>query len=308
MIDTLVQRHSRRTIGIAAAAVTAIVSGFAVFINGYGVRRFPDATIYTTAKNLVAGALLLGLLASTSSAASTRLPRTGGQRWGLLAVAVVGGSIPFVLFFEGLSRASSTDAAFIHKTLVAWVAVLAVMLLRERITALHVGAIGLILAGQAAVRGGVGLPVADTGELMILAATWLWAVEVIVAKRLLRDLAPLTVGAARMAAGSVVLIGWVAVTGRLGDLASLSASQLAWALLTGVLLTAFVAGWHYALSLAPAVDVTAVLVGGALVTAILDAAAKGTALAPQAEGLVLIAAGVAAIALLAGRRQTAPIT
>ena len=57
----------------------------------------------------------------------------GRAQWlGLLGVGVIGGSVPFVLFFEGLARAEATQAAFIQKTLVVWVALLAVPLLRER--------------------------------------------------------------------------------------------------------------------------------------------------------------------------------
>jgi hypothetical protein len=44
------------------------------------------------------------------------------------------------------------------------------------------------------------------------------------------------------------------------------------------------------------VDVTAVLVAGALVTALLDAAVRGIALAPDAPALLLIALGAAVIA------------
>lgn len=309
MIDQLT-RTAPRHAGVAVAAATAVISGFAVFVNGYGVRRFPDATTYTTAKNLVAASILIGLLAAATGRRSghgLKQPDGPRQWWGLGAVAVIGGSLPFVLFFEGLSRASSTDAAFIHKTLVAWVAIGAVLVLRERVTAVHLGAIGLIIFGQAAARGGVGLPEAGSGELMILAATWLWAIEVVVAKRLLATITPLTVGVARMAGGSMVLIAWVLISGRLDDLAGLGASQLGWALLTGAILAGYVATWHYALSMAPALDVTAVLVAGAVITALLNAGLAGAALAPQALGLILILGGSATFALLAGgRRLPAP--
>ena len=49
---------------------------------------------------------------------------------------------------------------------------------------------------------------------MILAATLLWAVEVILAKRLVVGLDARTLAAARMALGTVVLVAWVAVSGR----------------------------------------------------------------------------------------------
>jgi len=116
-----------RAAGAALALIAALVSGVAVFVNGYGVHAVKDATVYTTAKNLVA-AVLLGALAALATArrSPARLTRPRGRRqWaGLAVVAVVGGSVPFVLFFEGLARASSVQAAFIQKTLVVWVALL----------------------------------------------------------------------------------------------------------------------------------------------------------------------------------------
>lgn len=307
------RRGPGRLTGLAFAGLTALVSGIAVFVNGYGVRRFPDATTYTTAKNLIAAAGLLALFAVAGRAradgSGRRRPETATERLGLAAVAVIGGSVPFVLFFEGLARANSTDAAFIHKTLVAWVAILAVVALRERLTAVHLVAIALILVGQAEVRGGVGWPDAASGELLIMVATWCWAVEVVIAKRLLATLSPWTVGVARMAGGAVVLVGWVLVSGRADDLFGLGAHQLGWALLTGSILTAYVASWHHALAAAPAVDVTSVLVFGAVITAFLNAGVKGVALSPQALGLVLISVGVAAVALasLSRHLRTPPV-
>ena len=77
-------------------------------------------------------------------------------------------------------------------------------------------------------------------------------------------------------------------------------------MLTGVLLCAYVVCWFAALARAQAVDVTAVLVGGALVTAALNAAAEGVALRPQAPDLVIIAIGVA-LACIATRNSRSPI-
>ena len=118
--------------------------------------------------------------------ASRRAAPPAARQWlALLGVAVVGGSVPFVLFFEGLARAEATQAAFIHKTLVVWVALLAVPLLRERVGAPHALAIALLVAGQAWLAGDAGTVVFGAGEAMILAATLLWAVEVVFVKHLL---------------------------------------------------------------------------------------------------------------------------
>lgn len=286
--------------GVALAFAAACISGVAVFVNGLGVAMFEDATVYTTAKNGVAAVVLVALLGAGRARAPDDAPRrrpSPGAWAGLAALGLVGGSVPFVLFFEGLARASSTEAAFIHKTLVVWVAVLAVPLLRERLSPLHVAAIASLLAGQALLGGGPGALPWGSGETMILAATLLWAVEFVLAKRLLRDLFSLVVGTARMGIGLVVLLGWLAVTGRLMDLVVLTAPQWGWAVTTGVVLGAFVATWYAALARAQAVDAAAVLVFGAVITALLSLGVQGVGLpAARSLGLLLVTAGAAAAA------------
>lgn len=298
--------------GIALAFATALISGFAVFVNGYGVKRFPTPTSYTTAKNLVAALLLVALAAVVTarrSPAAWTSPHSAGERLGLLAVGVIGGGMAFVLFFEGLARASSPDAAFIHKTLVVWVALLAIPLLGERLGPAHVGAIALLVLGQAELTVGLGDLGFDDGEVMIGAATLLWAIEVVIAKRLLASLSPLTVGVSRMTIGVGVLVGYLAIRGDLAQLTDAGASAWWWALLTGAILTGYVVTWFAALARAQAIDVTAVLVFGAVITALLDRWFEGAAIAPQWLGLLLItvgAAGVAAVAVRSRATRAAP--
>src|SRR5207342_2123063 len=148
---------TRRT-GILLALATALISGFSVFLNSYGVKAFGNPTAYTTAKNVVAALVLLaavGIGLRTGSGPRLTRPR-GPRQWGALAaIGVVGGSIPFVLFFEGLSRATAPQAAFLHKTLVLWVAVLAVVFLSERLQWVHWLAIGALIVGQIGLLGGL---------------------------------------------------------------------------------------------------------------------------------------------------------
>ena len=296
--------HTRTGLWLALAA--AIVSGVAVFVNAYGVRAVPDAGVYTTAKNLVAATILIGLFAG--DARLRRPPRLStASVAGLVAVAVIGGSIPFVLFFEGLARASSSQTAFIQKTLVVWVALLAVPLLGERLGPLHFAAIGTLMVGQVVLAGGIDGLRFGTGEWLVLAATLLWAVEVVIARRLLRDLPADLVAVARMGGGVVLLLGWVALSGRWHTLSSMTPTAWTWAGLTGLILAVYVALWFTALALAPAVDVTAVLVVAAVITGALNAAVKGTAIGlTTGVGLTAVVAGTT-LAILAARRR-APVT
>jgi drug/metabolite transporter (DMT)-like permease len=290
---------NRRLTGIAFAFTTATVSGFSIYLNGRAVKHFHDATVYTTAKNLVAGVLLCALLVSFGSRPPVAL-RAQPRSWlALLALAVVGGSVPFVLFFEGLSRAQATQAGFIQKTLVVWVALLAVPLLRERFRWPHALAVCLLIAGQAWYAGHAGTVVFGTGEAMILGATLLWAVEVVYVKRLLAGLPPALLAAARMGLGTTLLLAWLAIHGSLTQLVHFDVEQWRWVVLTGLLLTAYVATWYAALARAQAVDVTAVLVFGAVITALLSGVVDGATVSVVAT--VLVTAGAALAAALAMR-------
>jgi drug/metabolite transporter (DMT)-like permease len=318
-----------RARGIAWALLAAGISGVAVFLNSYGVRAAGNPTVYTTAKNLVAALVLISAATATvwqrrrrsaQSAAAAGLSevqvRPSGTRRlsraqaaGLAVIGVIGGSVPFALFFEGLARTSATDAAFVQKTLLVWVALLAVPLLGERLRPGHFGAIALLIAGQVAVAGGLAGLRAGGGEALVLAATLLWSVEVVLAKRLLSGPAAvtsLTVGVARMGLGSVVLVTWVAITGQLTTLTGLTGTAWAWVLITGAILAAYVGTWFAALARAPAVDVTAVLVAGAIITALLSAIKTGAALpASELLGMALVAAGTALMAIAPRRRHAA---
>jgi drug/metabolite transporter (DMT)-like permease len=109
--------------------------------------------------------------------------------------------------------------------LVVWVALLAIVFLRERFGPLHVAAIALLVLGQAAASGGLGPIALDTGGAMVLAATLLWSFEVVIAKQLLRGISPLTLALARLGIGVLVLLAIALATGATSQLASVCTSS-----------------------------------------------------------------------------------
>jgi drug/metabolite transporter (DMT)-like permease len=289
--------HRRR--GLIVAGLISLVSGVSVFLNGYGVRAWADPVAYTAVKNVIAAALL-GAVAAPMLRRHSRRP--GPKRWRALAViGLVGGGIPFVLFFEGLAITDPARAALIHKSLVLWVVVLAVPVLRERLGGLQIGAIGLLLAGQAMLGPGAGAGW-GRGDLMILAATLMWAVEVVLVKRVLaHDVDPVLAGAARLGFGALVLAAWTLIGGGGAAVAAATPDAWVWVGVTAGTLAVFVGGWYTALALAPAVDVTALLVPGAIVTGALSAGVRGTVW-PDPVATVLLVAG--AVIVAAARRPT----
>ena len=297
--------------GIRLAVLTAVISGVSVWLNGFAVKQVPDPAVYTTLKNLIAALILIGgasLMGGVSEARtlSRRQWRT------LLIVGVIGCSIPFLLFFTGLAQVTAPGAAFIQKTLFIWVALLAVPFLGEKLGGLQVGAIAVLVLGQVLLAppklDGAGW---GSGETMIAAATALWAVEVVIVKKLLTGVSPAVVGAARLGFGVVFLFGYLAITGGLAGIAALSAEGWMWVLITGVFLAGYVGTWFAALRRAPASAVASVLVVGAVITAALQAFSNGTMPAPTAIGgsmALVIAAGLVAWGALRAPRAATPAT
>ncbi len=320
--------------GVLVAGITAMISGVSVFVNSFGVHAVTSPAVYTTAKNLVA-TLVLMFAAAVGWWARRRFAATapanfvsvaprdddgpsaragarerGSSTWTIARwlsvtyVGVIGGGLAFVLFFQGLSQSPPASAAFWRDTLVVWVAVLAIPLLHERIRWWNVLAVVLLVTGEITVSGGVGQLAANRGELDVLAATVLWAGEVVIAKRMLRDVSPAVLSLVRMGVGGVALVAYLAVTGSLGSLVSLNTHQVMWAVWSGLLLAAYVATWMTALARARALDVTSVLVASALVTWLLQLLDGSATPAPTSLGLVLIGAG-AGVVVWAGTNRPA---
>ena len=297
--------------GLLLAAATALISGVSIFLNSYAVKALPDAGLFTTLKNGFAAAALFAVAVPVLRMRRQTLMINRQTVGWLTVIGIIGGSIPFLLFFTGLSIASAPSAAFIQKTLFVWVALLAVPFLGERLGMLQIGALGVLFASLLLIAPPSGMTW-GAGETMIAAATLLWAVEVIVARRLLAAgrVDPLVLGVGRLGIGLIVLVGYLAFTGKLALLGGLGATQWSWVVVSGVLLAAYVATWFTALRFAPATVVTSVLVLGAPITALLDAFVNGRVpgIAPLAGyGLVVFGALLLGAALLR-RRNPASLT
>jgi drug/metabolite transporter (DMT)-like permease len=288
--------------GVGLALVAALISGVSIFVNSLAVRQLPDPAVYTTLKNGAAALLLVFLAAVTIRPADLRSLRRSDWA-GLLAVGILGGGVPFILFFTGLAQASAPSAAYIQKTMFVWVAILAVPFLGERLGWWQLAALATLFGGQFLIAAPAGVRW-GSGETMIAVATLLWSIEVVVARRLLRSIPASVLAAGRLAIGLVVLVVFVTASGHLSTFATLSATQLSWGLGTGLLLSAYVTTWFAALRRAPATIVTSVLVLGAPITAVLPTIANGTVPRPTIlAGETLIVGAALAIVVLALRRR-----
>lgn len=295
---------NRTAAGIALAVATALISGTSILVNSFAVKAVTDPALFTTLKNSVAALALLGLAALALRGRPRPALALDRSSWLRVAfVGVFGGGVAFLLFFTGLATASAPSAAFIHKTLFVWVALLAVPFLGERLGVLQVAALGGLLASQLLITPPTGITW-GSGETLIAAATLIWAIEVVLARRLLAQVDSRALGVSRLGIGLVVLVGYLVVTGKLWLVTGLDASQWAWVLLTGCLLTGYVATWFAALKRAPATVVTSVLVLGAPITAVLDALVRGTTPAALALGGYLLIVAAVVVMIVASRRAS----
>lgn len=251
--------------GFKLALVTAGFSGVAIFLNSLTVKAVGDALVFTTVKNLgVAIVLGIILLRQKIDWAVVR------QNWkSLLAIGIIGGSLPFYLFFKGLMLVNPATGALIHKTLIFWVALWAVPMLKEKISVKQWLALGVIF-GSNFVIGGLPLIKWGIGETMILGATLLWAIENIIAKVALRNLSAEVVGGARMIIGSMILLAVTAGTGKLELIFKLNGSQWLMTLASMGLLAGYVMTWYRALKIAPVTLVASVLTLATVVTNVLS--------------------------------------
>lgn len=257
--------------GIYLALITALISGIAIFVNKFAVTAIQPPVVFTSVKNVGVGFLILSLLLAS-------------RKWGLIKklnrkeliylflIGIIGGSIPFYLYFTGLTQIPAVNAAIIHKTLVIWVALMAIPLLKEKMSALQIFAVILLFGANLLVGGFNGFTFSQ-GELLILIATIFWAIENILAKKILPTVNPDIVTAARMGFGSIILLAAAAITApsALAKSLSLTSTQWFFMLITMATLLGYVMSWYRALKYAPATTVTSVLVASTLVTNVLSA-------------------------------------
>ncbi len=254
--------------GVYLAFLTALISGFAVFLNKFAVSIWANSSVFTTAKNLVAAVFLISLLILLKK--MPELKNLTKKQWlQLVVIGFIGGSVPFLLFFKGLSLTSAAGAAFIHKTLFIWVALMAWPLLKEKISVLQICSLAVLFAGVYLFESPRGFSF-GLAEFLILGATLLWAIENIIAKIILRNMLPLLVAWGRMFFGVIFLLIYLVCVGDLSQLFVFSPVKIGWALLSGLILFGYVVSWYSALKFAPANVVTAILVIAAPLTAFLN--------------------------------------
>ncbi|HTT15325.1 MAG TPA: DMT family transporter [Thermoplasmata archaeon] len=288
------ERSGATSIGLALVLVTALVSGVSTFVNLYAVAG-TNSDAFVTVRNLVTALFLVPIALLAGRGLAGPLRRVD---WGRLAlIGLLGGAIPFLLFFRGIELATAAGggatASFVYRTLFLMATVFGVVALRERFRARVTIAAVLLLGGNLLLLS-LTSPLWTNGTAYVFAATVLWAVEYSISRRALRDLSGPTVALGRMGFGAGFLVVYLALTAQLGAAASLSGGQWEWVMLSALLLTAFVLTWYTGLRQVELSVATSVLVLGFPLTWLLTVSLAGAPLTvAQVAGAVVVAAGVA---------------
>ncbi len=290
--------------GILLVLLTVLISGASNFVNFYAVQG-TNSDAFIAVRNAAVALMLVPLALLAGRTLRAKLTRTDWLKLG--TIGLIGGAIPFLLFFRGLQIAGSSGAAtatFGYRTLFLMAAILGVVFLRERLSPRLALAAVLLLAGNVLLLA-LTAPVWTDGTTYVLAATALWAGEYTLSKHALRTLPSGTVALGRMGLGGVFLLAYVGLTGQLGSVAALSGAQWEWVALSAVLLVGFVATWYAGLKTVDVSVASAMLVLAFPVTWALGfLASKSTFGLPQAAGVVAIVLGVALAIGLTSMRDT----
>lgn len=280
--------------GILLAFITATISGVAIFYSKIAVVKIPPL-ILTTSRNFYVGLLFLLLfLFSGRLSEIKRLKRN--QLTLLLLIGIIGGALPFYLFFTGLQYMPAINANMIHKTLFVWVTILAVVLLKEKITFTYLISFALIFVANF-YFGKLQFSL-SAGELMVLAATLLWSIETILAKKVLKGVSSELVGLFRMGLGGSLLFVTTLFTGKANAFPTLDFDTLSIILIGGTILFFYVFTWYKALKYAPASLATLVLTFSVVVGNILNSSFAGVKILPIDVYSSVLIAGALIILLL----------
>ncbi len=293
--------------GILLVFLTVLFSGVSNFVNAQALGLNPawNSDLFVTLRNVAVAVMLVPLVFLVGRTTRTKLTRTDWLKLG--TIGLVGGAIPFLLFFRGLQMAGAAGAAtatFGYRALFLMAAVLGVVFLKEHMSSRLALAAVLLLAGNALLLS-LTEPIWTDGTAFVLLATALWAGEYTLSKHALRTLPSGTVALGRMGFGGVFLLAYVALTGQLGGVTSVSGAQWGWIALSVILLLGFVTTWYAGLKTVDVSVATAMLVLAFPITWALGfLASKSTFGLPELAGVVAITLGVALAVGLASLRET----
>jgi len=263
---------SKEITGTLLAVITAIISGFAIFANKIFIVDL-DPTIFTAVR-----AIFIGIIFFVISSIQIKFDYSKFKKvpWKyLLSIGIIGGAMAFLLFFTGLKITTGGRAAFLHKTLPLYTTLLAFIFLKERISQKQLISLLFMLVGTITIYSATIVPAdlwlnPSIGDLLIIGATILWAVENVIAKKaMLMKESSFVVAFGRMFFGALVLFGIVLLMGKMDLLFALQPHQIINLLASTIILFGFVLTYYWSLKYINVSKASSILLLAPVITVIL---------------------------------------
>ncbi|MBN1644586.1 DMT family transporter [Candidatus Woesearchaeota archaeon] len=278
--------------GYLFVLLTALISGISIFLNKFGVKGI-NPYVFTFSKNVLVVLFLFSALLFFKE--FKLIKKLSKNQWlKLVAIGFFGGSVPFLLFFKGLSISASGSSSLIHKSMFIFVAILAFLLLKEKINLNFIIAAVLLFTGNLLLLITKSFTV-GFGEILILASVLLWSLETIISKNALKELPSGIVAFGRMFFGVLFIFVFLITSGNIINLITLSIPQLSWVFFTATLLLLYIITWYAGLKRIPASSAASILVLGSAVTTTASMFYAGSFSLVDTAGIVLIGMGIITI-------------
>ncbi|MFH1642465.1 MAG: DMT family transporter [Nanoarchaeota archaeon] len=284
--------------GVLLVSLTAIISGFSIFINKLGVNGI-DSTIFTFLKNIIVSVFLIGIIIGLKESKSI-LNLKRKDWFSLILIGLLGGSIPFVLFFKGLQLSSGALGSFMHKSMFVFVAIIASIFLKEKINKkIFIPAVFLLVGNFLILN--IRSFEFNTAILFVFIATIFWAVENVVSKHLLKAIEPKILAFGRLFFGSFFILAYMLVIGKVPF--SLNFQQFSWILITAPLLLLYVLTWYNGLKHVKVITATSILLLGSPITTLLSYIFLGSSISlMEVIGILCTLSGIACLILLSEKK------
>jgi drug/metabolite transporter (DMT)-like permease len=270
---------------------TAFISGFSIFLNKFAV-PMANPYVFVFLKNISVALFITSILFISRD--YKILKSLNKKQWAILAsIGLVGGSVPFLLFFKGLSMTSAAGASFIQKTMFVWIFILASFFLKEKIYRRYMAAGLALIIGNLLLLKFSGIKL-DAGSGLVFIATLFWAVENVISKYILRELSSRIVMWSRMFFGSVFILAFLVFTRQLVLLEILNTQQIGWTAVTSVLLFGYVYTWYSGIRYIKISEAAIILMLGSPITTTLSTIFAKPATFREYLAMLLIVGGVLA--------------
>lgn len=244
----------------------AAISGLNHVLSEPLARASGDSAMFTAVRVTIAVAALMVVVAANPRTRASVSGLTEMQVGRIVGLGTLAG-LPFALYFSGVAAVGAAGANLVRTSLMFLVALAAIWLFRERLTAPQWVGVGSMFAASIAIGLPNTMPAQIGGEVLVVAiASLAWGAEALFAKRALADIPVGIAACGRLVVAAIWLYGLVLWRGSERVVLGWSGEQWLGMIATSLLLAGYVGCWYGALQRAPVTYVATLLLLAPLAT------------------------------------------